>query len=731
MWANSPFAVPTSSFNKPVPLVLIDPDVNPNWQVCFRKEWLPYVLGSLQQLVLQTTWKVANVNELELVQARAQQLISTFIAGCPVEVPSDGCVDYPMSASIVSWFPLDPYGNPGVTPPGYSAPPFTVLEQDDNVLHYLKGDVLASGFPQPDSGIFTLPAFGIDVVGMGVVEIHFINALQGGIAAVTLDGDVSGTVYVELQADIVSIPPESVEEVIHEVTIATGGAHHIDVHFLPVVDDQASSPIRYGGAVRKLSLCGFSDMMFSIRQSPTDSCVMEYSYDGVTWLTLIDLGSIHFRIEAGHLEQQCGDGDWQDLGNVIGPQGEQGVQGETGATGAQGPQGIQGIQGVQGEQGPKGDTGDTGAQGPQGIQGETGPQGPQGATGATGAQGDPGEVESAPSGETTEARQCGMAEYLTGWVRAIHDDSITKIQAAGTATAAVAAIGTGVFGTFIVGAAVGIIVKSAFDIGVSIINAENDLDFWEKTKCNLFNILKSTNTLDFTENIRTAWYNSFTGMNDFGYLFARAVVGGVRIDEFRRRAAYGADQSGYCVDCDQEDPQFSYYNEINFLTGPQPAVAGIRYLCRDDFNDTQRIHDRGTVGAEWIAGRGWCATMFHSGFNGWVTGIDITIPITSVFAIRKIEVDCYLDVDAATVGNQGQLNLNIWSPANTAQWALARSRQASDPHQITLVYDHIGAFNTVAGYEFEFTCTVEGSNVANYHPAFGRCDIQKVRIYPS
>jgi collagen type VII alpha len=78
------------------------------------------------------------------------------------------------------------------------------------------------------------------------------------------------------------------------------------------------------------------------------------------------------------------DSRWDNIGQIVGPQGLQGAQGiqglkgdtgATGATGATGPAGAQGAQGIQGETGP---AGATGATGPQGIQGEQGPIGPQG-----------------------------------------------------------------------------------------------------------------------------------------------------------------------------------------------------------------------------------------------------------------------------------------------------------------------------------------------------------------
>jgi hypothetical protein len=79
-------------------------------------------------------------------------------------------------------------------------------------------------------------------------------------------------------------------------------------------------------------------------------------------------------------------------GNVglQGPQGEQGIQGNVGPQGERGPQGNVGLQGERGEQGIQGIQGNVGAQGAQGIQGNVGPQGSTGAQGAQGIQGNTG-----------------------------------------------------------------------------------------------------------------------------------------------------------------------------------------------------------------------------------------------------------------------------------------------------------------------------------------------------
>jgi hypothetical protein len=83
MWPDSPYAVSVGSFRRPVPLVTVDPDIEPDVTVCFRREWLPYIVGSLQQLLLQSTWKTDDPAALNLAQARAQLLIALFLEGCP------------------------------------------------------------------------------------------------------------------------------------------------------------------------------------------------------------------------------------------------------------------------------------------------------------------------------------------------------------------------------------------------------------------------------------------------------------------------------------------------------------------------------------------------------------------------------------------------------------------------------------------------------------------------
>ena len=79
----------------------------------------------------------------------------------------------------------------------------------------------------------------------------------------------------------------------------------------------------------------------------------------------------------------------QDLGNVVGPQGEKGDKGDTGA---QGEKGEQGLPGINGEAGATGAQGPIGPQGEQGEKGDTGEQGPKGDQGDKGDQGEKGDA---------------------------------------------------------------------------------------------------------------------------------------------------------------------------------------------------------------------------------------------------------------------------------------------------------------------------------------------------
>lgn len=78
MWPNSVYARPISSFVSPVPLVGTDPDATPLLYVSFNARYLPYIIGSLKQLLLQSTWQYDTLEELDLQQQRIFDLLYLF-----------------------------------------------------------------------------------------------------------------------------------------------------------------------------------------------------------------------------------------------------------------------------------------------------------------------------------------------------------------------------------------------------------------------------------------------------------------------------------------------------------------------------------------------------------------------------------------------------------------------------------------------------------------------------
>jgi len=74
----SDFPEPKGSFQAPVDIPSGGPDEGSQVCVQFARNWLPYVLGCLKQLLLQATWNYTTVTELTDVQADATDLIAMF-----------------------------------------------------------------------------------------------------------------------------------------------------------------------------------------------------------------------------------------------------------------------------------------------------------------------------------------------------------------------------------------------------------------------------------------------------------------------------------------------------------------------------------------------------------------------------------------------------------------------------------------------------------------------------
>lgn len=292
------------------------------------------------------------------------------------------CFEYKPDAPFIEWFPHNPFTQPDLVTDGYYRPAWYVANQTEKTVMTDLSRFPAGSLPSviPASG---LPRFRVNVTGPGVVEIHMFSIVAGSIAQFTVDDDPLTVRFVDLNADILSVPPETVGEVIQEFEIGDGD-HHIDVIIVSLVNDQF--PFLYhGGGLRKVVLCGFDEVPYMTAQFRfTETCGMEYSYDGENWIPVIG---------------------WADFADACftGPPGEQGIQGPPGEPGPAGPQGIQGLPG------------------PAGAQGPAGPQGPQGPAGTCEC------IEGIPDPPTVPDEICNSAAYLAAKIMDLGKQVITDM----------------------------------------------------------------------------------------------------------------------------------------------------------------------------------------------------------------------------------------------------------------------------------------------------------------
>jgi len=106
VWPDEPYAPARGSFLRPVPLPAVDPDASPTCTVAINKQWIPFIIGALQQLVLQATWKTDDPAALLLVQQRAMTLINLFNCGSG-ELPFICVADFAVSANPFATWSID------------------------------------------------------------------------------------------------------------------------------------------------------------------------------------------------------------------------------------------------------------------------------------------------------------------------------------------------------------------------------------------------------------------------------------------------------------------------------------------------------------------------------------------------------------------------------------------------------------------------------------------------
>lgn len=185
------------------------------------------------------------------------------------EPTSVHCQDFFPTSPRIEWNPVSPYEPDAELPDGYIYHPWTIVTSPSigTFLGFQVGDVFTDLSKLPvgfvgnplDAPIFNWPRFRITGLnGVGTVKIHLLNIIQGGGCLITVDDDINPLTWtlLELNRDEIKLPPETTPVIIIEREITSLGEHHIDVTFLPQVDDTLI-PFFFGGGLHKIEICGF------------------------------------------------------------------------------------------------------------------------------------------------------------------------------------------------------------------------------------------------------------------------------------------------------------------------------------------------------------------------------------------------------------------------------------------------------------------------------------------
>jgi uncharacterized coiled-coil protein SlyX len=220
---------------------------------------------------------------------------------CPIDFEEE-CQEYPPYTPFMQYTPESPFIDPNEVPEGYLVPPFVVVDASN-----------AGEFPQNEIGDVVvvpdaitldidwfetiagqLPTIQIHVEGQGNANLKFLNQVQGGLVVVTVDNppDLADIIIgivtaseniIDLNMDILSLPPETAVEHVYPVEVLGAGAHTIYCVFLPILDDSLI-PLRFGGGFRSIELCDFGEIELGYVQDVRwndDEYMLEQQKNGV------------------------------------------------------------------------------------------------------------------------------------------------------------------------------------------------------------------------------------------------------------------------------------------------------------------------------------------------------------------------------------------------------------------------------------------------------------------
>ena len=288
------------------------------------------LVGALAELTRWNSWDGDILHSGRVVAKQWLTALRT-IRNCGEPLPEDGdCIGYGYNAPFVEFAPQNPYTEPDYRPTGYNKPPFYIVKPDDPIyiaLGYKAGDILTDitnflgNFPEiiPTGG---LPRIRVRVSGKGTIEFHYLNVPLGSFMLIQSDGLLSTISYVDTNLDVASLPNETWQEGVSEVSFDTEGEHFVDVTFVPKINDEIPF-VNFGGGLRSIVLCGFDligdTYLLDVRQrTPDEPCKLDRTFDGATWTQFADLRLCppKLRIQGGEIQYSTDDGTtWVDYPN--------------------------------------------------------------------------------------------------------------------------------------------------------------------------------------------------------------------------------------------------------------------------------------------------------------------------------------------------------------------------------------------------------------------------------
>lgn len=134
--------------------------------------------------------------------------------------------------------------------------------------------------------LYPVQEISFDILSGEDVDIHLQTIIMGGMAQIIIDGIHNQ--FVDLNADVLGVPPELPSEIIVEYD-KTESDRNFTIRFLPRLNDELVV-VGFGGGFNGLTICNGrgETMPYELRQSD-NPCILEQSNDGgETWKIAYD-----------------------------------------------------------------------------------------------------------------------------------------------------------------------------------------------------------------------------------------------------------------------------------------------------------------------------------------------------------------------------------------------------------------------------------------------------------